>query len=189
MAALSSLQDLKRSLIRKTPNLSVFYAEYSAPKIDAATLFATATCALTGPLPAGYHDLGLTTDAGAVFDRSLSVSNVQSAQSVAPTRSDPTSDVITLKVSPQETKKATIALGTGASAELRQPLGVAVVGGLLASQALTLFVTPVIYVYFENLSGWLLGLFSKKGRPELHAVEPVEQPSLFGAEPQKTAAE
>ncbi|TGR60342.1 hypothetical protein EN837_28570, partial [bacterium M00.F.Ca.ET.194.01.1.1] len=35
-----------------------------------------------------------------------------------------------------------IALGTGASAELRQPLGVAVVGGLLASQALTLFVTP-----------------------------------------------
>ena len=46
-----------------------------------------------------------------------------------------------------------IALGTGASAELRQPLGVAVVGGLVVSQALTLFVTPVIYVYMERLSG------------------------------------
>ena len=67
------------------------------------------------------------------------------------------------------------------------------VGGLLASQALTLFVTPVIYVYFENFSGWLLGFSSKKSRPVLHAVEPVEQPSLFGseeeAEPKKVAAE
>ncbi|WP_292089099.1 efflux RND transporter permease subunit, partial [Mesorhizobium sp.] len=79
------------------------------------------------------------------------------------------------------------------NAELRQPLGVAVVGGLLASQALTLFVTPVIYVYFEHFSGWLLSFSSKKSRPELHAVEPVEQPSLFdpgeNAEPRKLAAE
>jgi len=87
-----------------------------------------------------------------------------------------------------------IALGTGASAELRQPLGVAVVGGLLASQALTLFVTPVIYVYMENFSGWLAGLMPKR-KAELHAVDNPEQPSLFGinddipAEPQKTAAE
>ena len=48
-----------------------------------------------------------------------------------------------------------IALGTGASAELRQPLGVAVVGGLVISQALTLFITPVLYIYMENLSNWL----------------------------------
>ena len=55
-----------------------------------------------------------------------------------------------------------IAIGHGASAELRQPLGIAVVGGLIVSQALTLFVTPVIYLYMETLSGWLLGLLPRR---------------------------
>jgi len=46
-------------------------------------------------------------------------------------------------------------LGTGTGSELRQPLGYAIVGGLIVSQALTLFTTPVIYIYLDELSDWL----------------------------------
>jgi hydrophobe/amphiphile efflux-1 (HAE1) family protein len=48
-----------------------------------------------------------------------------------------------------------IAFGQGAGSELRQPLGVAIVGGLLVSQWLTLYTTPVIYLYLERLARWL----------------------------------
>ena len=47
-----------------------------------------------------------------------------------------------------------IALGLGAGGEARQPLGVAVVGGLFFSQLLTLFITPVFYVYLDRLNRW-----------------------------------
>ena len=50
-----------------------------------------------------------------------------------------------------------IALGYGEGADARQPLGLAVVGGLVVSQFLTLYITPVIYLYLEKVQGWVRG--------------------------------
>ena len=70
-------------------------------------------------------------------------------------------------------------LGTGTGSELRQPLGYAMVGGLLVSQVLTLFTTPVVYTYMDRLSTWLGGRL-QTAEPETEA--PVTQPAAQAAE-------
>ncbi len=58
-----------------------------------------------------------------------------------------------------------LALGTGVGSELRQPLGITIVGGLILSQMLTLFTTPVVYIYMDRLQSWLRRTFSKVPAP------------------------
>ena len=67
-----------------------------------------------------------------------------------------------------------IALGAGAGAESRRPLGVAVVGGLAFSQLVTLYLTPVIYTYFDRLQS----RFGKGRKAEAASEEEV--PALAG---------
>src|SRR5690242_3285867 len=69
-----------------------------------------------------------------------------------------------------------IALGTGAGAELRQPLGVAVVGGLCLSQLLTLYITPVIYLYLDRSDR----MIKRRIEPQLEEVP--EAPAAVAAE-------
>jgi len=47
-----------------------------------------------------------------------------------------------------------LALGTGTGSEMRRPLGITIVGGLILSQALTLYTTPVVYLYLDRLQNW-----------------------------------
>jgi multidrug efflux pump len=54
-----------------------------------------------------------------------------------------------------------LALGSGTGAELRRPLGISIVGGLLVSQLLTLYTTPVIYLYLDRLRLWFKRLRSR----------------------------
>ncbi|BDG01262.1 efflux RND transporter permease subunit [Anaeromyxobacter oryzae] len=76
-----------------------------------------------------------------------------------------------------------IALGFGAGSESRRPLGLSVVGGLLFSQLLTLFVTPVFYVYMEELSEWLARIRHRR----LHVVGEGE-PGAAPGEPRPARA-
>jgi len=62
-----------------------------------------------------------------------------------------------------------LALGTGVGSELRQPLGITIVGGLILSQALTLFTTPVVYLYLDRMqASW-----SRKGRVLPQDISPA----------------
>jgi hydrophobic/amphiphilic exporter-1 (mainly G- bacteria), HAE1 family len=71
-----------------------------------------------------------------------------------------------------------IALGAGAGAELRQPLGIAVVGGLCVSQLLTLFITPVIYIYLDRIDRRL----KRRLEPQDDEGDTVERPHVVAAE-------
>jgi HAE1 family hydrophobic/amphiphilic exporter-1 len=71
-----------------------------------------------------------------------------------------------------------IAIGAGAGAELRQPLGVAVVGGLCVSQLLTLFITPVIYIYLDRIDRRL----KRRLEPQAEEAGDLERPHVVAAE-------
>jgi len=58
-----------------------------------------------------------------------------------------------------------LALGTGTGSELRRPLGISIIGGLLVSQMLTLFTTPVVYLYLDRLRAWFASE-ANEGRPQ-----------------------
>jgi hydrophobe/amphiphile efflux-1 (HAE1) family protein len=63
-------------------------------------------------------------------------------------------------------------LGTGAGSELRQPLGYTIVGGLILSQVLTLFTTPIVYIYLDKLQTWLF-----RNKRKRRQSPSIEQPS------------
>ena len=64
-----------------------------------------------------------------------------------------------------------LALGSGEGAELRQPLGVAIVGGLLAAQLMTLYTTPVVYVYLDDFQFWLRRRREGVAHPDAGALQ------------------
>ena len=73
-----------------------------------------------------------------------------------------------------------LVIGTGYGSELRRPLGLSVVGGLIVSQALTLYTTPVVYLYLDRLSRWWKRLWSRGLRRDGRSTRPLEQDVAAG---------
>jgi multidrug efflux pump len=65
-----------------------------------------------------------------------------------------------------------LALGSGTGSELRRPLGITIIGGLIVSQLLTLYTTPVVYLYFDGLQHWWDGVGLRKPERELRERVP-----------------
>ena len=71
-----------------------------------------------------------------------------------------------------------LAIGLGEGSELRQPLGISIVGGLLLSQILTLYTTPVVFLYMDRFGRWTSGFWNRwyhgimKDKPGDHAPHP-----------------
>ncbi|MDT8281863.1 MAG: efflux RND transporter permease subunit [Gammaproteobacteria bacterium] len=70
-----------------------------------------------------------------------------------------------------------LALGQGDGAEMRQPLGIAIGGGLVMSQLLTLYTTPVVYLYLDRFSTWTRG-FRKPGQHDTRPTAMIEHPTI-----------
>jgi multidrug efflux pump len=67
-----------------------------------------------------------------------------------------------------------LALGSGVGSELRRPLGITIVGGLIVSQVLTLYTTPVVYLFFDRLATRLAGRRKRAIAPQVYEHEPVQ---------------
>ena len=72
-----------------------------------------------------------------------------------------------------------LALGTGTGSELRRPLGIAIVGGLILSQILTLYTTPVVYLYLDRLQIWCTRLH-RRGKRGVRLEEISQRPVKSG---------
>jgi hypothetical protein len=107
----AALRDKKTELIRKARDGSVFVGPSSVTAITALT---TGSSAALSTLPTGMVDVGWTTTDGVSYSRTTETSDVRSFGSVEPTRSDVTSDSITMACTMQETSKITLQLYTGA---------------------------------------------------------------------------
>ena len=73
-------------------------------------------------------------------------------------------------------------LGAGTGAEIRQPLGYAIVGGLIVSQALTLYTTPIVFLYLDRLNAWFTGASRSRGTAMAGSVPHRQIPQQAAAE-------